>query len=214
MRDDYTSLYIVSGAPASFKTSKQLSDSRLKPLDTALVEEDTEEDSPMEPKSNDPAHRAFGGSDELTDEEQEGAFKARRSAMERANIRLEHGLLAQFIENEQLDRGAVRLTKDQMRCTTLLRCLEIATDPPETADQADVSTAMEYVAQNVYGHVTNTKPATGDVATKLAIAQALLHLLRDSAAIDRWIEKGGYAMTANVGQRLLSGQRKSLDAGS
>lgn len=198
MRDDYTSLYIVSGAPATFKTSKQLSDSRLKPLDTALVEEDTEEDSPMEPKSNDPAHRAFGGSEELTDEEQEGAFKARRSAMERANIRLEHGLLAQFIENEQLDRGAVRLTKDQMRCTTLLRCLEIATDPPETADKADVSTAMEYVAQNVYGHVTNTKPAIGDIATKLAIAQALLHLLRDSAAIDRWIEKGCYAMTANV----------------
>jgi tetratricopeptide (TPR) repeat protein len=185
---------MLSDAPGtSYRTSAERMKARLMPIELVRVEESTGKF-----KAAVEAVGAVDGYDDDQDAEWQTTFATRRSAMEQVNIRLEHGLLSQYIEKQEREKGAIDLTKGQMRCQVLLNCLDIITRPPNSASEEDLNAALQYCAVFLPEHVINTLPADGDPEIHLRIVQGLVRLFRNKTAIDRWIETAQSYMTADL----------------
>ena len=213
LRHDYFSLYMLSDAPGtSYKTSVERMKARLMPMELTRVEEGAGRFKAAVEASG----AVDGNDDDDQDAEWQATFAARRTAMTEVNIRLEHGLLSQYIEKQEREKGAIDLTKGQMRCQVLLNCLDIITRPPNSASEEDLKAALQYCAVFLPEHVINTLPADGDPDIHLRIVKGLVRLFRDETAIDRWIETAQSYMTADLlnNNEFLDAVKVWLDAGT
>jgi len=196
LRHEYSSLYIVSGEAGGSRTAKDLLDGRLTSLELREIQEVIGTHGPADEATTSlMAHDIW---DESEDDAWEQAIESRQSVMSQATIRLEHGLLAQYLEKEQQVQGVIALNKDQMRCKILLSCLNVVACPPTSANEEDLGTAMGYCGLYLADHVLAAQPAHADTANKRLIANGILRLLRDEEAIDRWVQKGARYMTADL----------------
>jgi tetratricopeptide (TPR) repeat protein len=201
---------MLSDAPGtSYRTSAERMTARLMPMELARMEQSAEKSKAAVETAG-----AVDGIDEDQDTKWQTAFTARRTAMEQVNVRLEHGLVSQYIEKQEREKGAIDLTKGQMRCQVLLNCLDIITWKAKSASEEDLNAGLQYCAVFLPEHMINTLPTDGNPKIHLQIVQGLVRLFRDETAIDRWIETAGSYMTADLlnNNEFLDAVKSWLDA--